>query len=74
MQIVTLHKNHLAGTIPKELFYLPALESVDFSVNPTLSIQSWSSLQYATKLRRLKFSGTAIDTLVGIAGAPLLEE
>ena len=76
VQILTLHKNRLVGTIPDELFLLPALESVDFSEN-RISVRNWAPLQHAYQLRRLKLSRTAVGaslSVMAVAARSSVEE
>ena len=68
VEVLTLPKNHMVGTVPNDIFYLPFLQSLDLSQN-LVQVDSFAPLQFTPKLSRLQLSHTAVRSWRGIGRA-----
>ena len=66
---INLSDNHLVGSVPSELFYLPYLKSLTLRDNVDLSI-AFDNIDNAEELRYLIVSNTHVESLDLLDGAP----
>ena len=70
---LVLADNNMFGTMPASVWSLPFLRSLDLKENIDLHV-NFEGLDDVESLRLMYLSGTRVDSLEGISGAPFLRE
>ena len=73
VQQIDLTSNHLVGTMPREVFQLPYIESIIVRNNADLDVD-FSFAGEAQYLKKLIVSSTAVTSVEGIGAATSLEQ